>query len=97
MAYTSAYLTMISPGGSKCARIWSLYTDTVFASTTATDFITDASAKGMQVNDVVHVFSDASDVTTFALAKSTATKYRPMRVSAIDADGNGTLAAVSTS
>lgn len=95
MAFNDDYLVMTQPGTSKAPARWALFTDTAFASVLA-GFITTASDRGMRVGDLVEVFSDATDVTTIQLARSTAAKWRTLRVSAISS-GAATLVAVSTS
>lgn len=55
MAYVSAQLNAVADGGIGGAqpRMWVLYGTDVHTDADGTDFITDGSDKGMEVNDVV--------------------------------------------
>lgn len=53
MAYTTAQWNMISEGIAGGPRLWLAYGTDVHTDADATDFISDGSAKGMKVNDVV--------------------------------------------
>jgi hypothetical protein len=86
MAYQSEYLTAIKfAGGAGGNHVWLLMTEDANAAVTATDYITDATEKGMTVGDIVLV------VRVGTLPATSPSGVSLMYVSAIDADGNATL------
>lgn len=80
MAYVSAQLNVIAPGMGNGPALWLMYGTDVHTDADAADFISDGSAKGMKVTDVV------------IYVKTTATVGATLHsVSAVTAGGAATL------
>lgn len=81
MAYVTAQLNVVAPGMGNGPSLWLMYGTDVHTDVDAADFITDGSAKGLKVNDVV------------IYVKTTATIGATVHsVSAVTAGGAATLA-----
>jgi hypothetical protein len=84
MSYASSGLQMISGSiGGSGARLWRYVSADAHGAVDATDYFSDAKDRGMKANDIVFVVDTNSATCTVHY------------VSAIDSDGNGTLAAAT--
>lgn len=84
MAYVPANLSLTAQNLAGGYRIWVYESTDAFATVAGTDYFSDGEDKGMQLDDLVVVRD--SDATPPALTFAA--------VSAIDADGNATVAAL---
>jgi hypothetical protein len=84
MSYATAGLKLLVPGFSGGPNVWYYTSADAHGDVDATDYFSDASDRGMKAEDVVLVV----DTNTPTITIHT--------VTAIDADGNGTIGASGT-
>lgn len=83
MSYSTDGLRLLVPGIGNGPSIWYYKSDDAHTDVDATDYFSDARNRGMKDNDVVIVVDEDTATTTIH------------HISAIDSDGNGTIAAAT--
>jgi hypothetical protein len=73
MAYVSAQLNCVSPGMGSAPSLWIMYGTDVHTDVDAADWISDGSAKGLRVNDVVFYVKTTATVAATSHAVSAVT------------------------
>lgn len=84
MSYATAGLKLLVPGFSGGPNIWYYTSADAHGDVDATDYFSDASKRGMKAEDIVFVVDTATPTLTMHT------------VTAIDADGNGTIGTSGT-